>query len=68
MLRIVVQTSDCGMAANIGGHVENTIRTFDIELPELEAYLREHSDKTEMERRYTARNVIGVEVLSKRSS
>jgi hypothetical protein len=64
MLRIIVQTSDCSMAANIGGHVENTVRTFDVDVPELESYLREHKDAPEPQRRYRSRDVIGIELLA----
>ena len=56
MIRVVVETCDAGMAANVGGSVHRTLRTFDIEAPELEAFLRE--------RMYTTshRQVIGVEL------
>jgi len=68
MLRIVVQTSDCGMAANIGGSVETTVKTFDVYLPELEAYLREYDDAKERAKEtklpmYWIRGVAGIEVL-----
>ena len=68
MLRIVVQTCDCGMAANVGGSVESSVKTFDAELPELEAYLREYETaKSDHAAHrcvlYWHRNVIGAEVL-----
>lgn len=58
MIRVVVQTNDAGMAANVGGSVHTTIRTFDIEAPELEAYLREPMGT------YAHRQVLGVETPS----
>jgi hypothetical protein len=33
-----------GMAANVGGSVNSTVKTFDIESPELEKFLREKQD------------------------
>lgn len=55
MLRIIVQTDDANMAAHVGGNVHTTHRTFDVELPELEAFLS-NTDT------YAQRRVIGVEV------
>lgn len=68
MLRIVVQTCDCGMAANIGGSVESSVKTFDVDMPELEAHLREYEDAKERAKdtklpTYWHRCVIGAEVL-----
>ena len=56
MIREVVQTSDAVMAANVGGPVQNRLRTFDVDLPELEAFLREDLGV------YADRQVIGVEL------
>ena len=58
MLRIVAKLDSCGMAANVGGSTLSTFKTFDVELPELEAYLRSCDDQT-----YMHVQVIGVEVL-----
>ncbi len=68
MLRIVVQTSDCGMAAHVGGSVESSVKTFDVHLPELEEHLREYEDAKKISKEtgaptYWHRCVIGVEVL-----
>lgn len=57
MLRIVVETCDAGMAANVGGSVHRSVRTFDIEAPELEAFLGERLPST------SHRQIVGVEVL-----
>lgn len=56
MLRIIVQTDDANMAAHVGGNVHISHRTFDVELPELEAFLRDTANN------YAQRRVIGVEV------
>ena len=56
MIRIVVQTANAGMAANVGGSVYTSLRIFDVELPALEAYLREDQGT------YGHRQVIGVEL------
>ena len=68
MLRIVVQTSDAGMAVNVGGHVEVEVKTFDINAPELEEFLREYADAQTKARNstssiYWSRSVIGVEIV-----
>lgn len=57
MLRIIMVEADAGMAVNVGGPVEVSYRTFDVEIPELEKALR---DKTN---RYRQRSVCGVELL-----
>lgn len=67
MIRIVVQTCDCGMAVNIGGSVESSVKTFDVNLPELEAHLREYEEaqtraKENKRPMYWHRSVIGAEV------
>lgn len=50
MLRIVVITNDGSYGGNIGGPgtpMERSVRTFDIDAPELEAFLRELVGKVE---------------------
>lgn len=54
MIRIIVQTDDCGMACNVGGRVVTQFRTFDVELPAVEAFLREPQGG------YGKRQVIGI--------
>jgi len=44
------------MAVNVGGDVLTTYKTFDVELPEVEAYL------SAMPNQYTERSVVGIEV------
>ena len=64
MIRVIVQTCDAGMAANVGGSVNEEFRTFDIEAPALEAHLREYVDaKKRGETTYWHRNAVGVELL-----
>ena len=55
MIRVIVQTCDANMAAHVGGPVETTFATFDIEAPELESYLRVSPNPG-------LRQVIGVEL------
>lgn len=57
MIRVIVRTDEASMAANVGGAVNTTWRTFDIEAPELEAYLRENVGT------YGQRQCRGVELL-----
>ena len=59
-ITIIVRTDAASMAAHVGGAVETTLRTFTIEAPELEAFLREPKDKNW---EYTIRQVIGIEEL-----
>lgn len=56
-IRIVVQESDAGMAANVGGPVTTIYRTFDVDAPDLVAVMSAscHSYKT--------RSIVGVEIL-----
>lgn len=58
MLRIVIQTTDCAAAANVGGPVCLETKTFDVCLPEVEQYLKAHQTTN-----YSNRQVIGVEIL-----
>ena len=61
-LRVVVQDADRAAAANVGGPVDTSLKTFDIESPELEQYLQQPiKDKWN----YVHRQVIGVEVIVK---
>lgn len=55
-IRVIVRTDNAGMAANVGGSVLSTMRTFDIENAALEAFLREPQDS------YSHRQVVGVEI------
>jgi hypothetical protein len=58
MIRIIIETCEAGMAANVGGSVQTSYRTFDVELPEVEAFLRQVKGSP-----YTERQVLGVELL-----
>lgn len=59
MLRIIVRTDDASMAVNVGGAVHTSFRTFEIDAPELEAFLREPTGKNWS---YAGRHVIGIEL------
>ena len=41
VIRIIAFTADGGMAAHVGGPVEISHQTFDVDIPELEKYLLE---------------------------
>lgn len=62
MIRVIVTIADAGMAANVGGPVEVSARTFDVSAPELEAFLRVPPHE-----KYTSRFVSGVEILEPKS-
>jgi hypothetical protein len=57
MIRIVCSIADASMAANVGGPVQVAMKTFDVDLPELEQWLtkRDHS--------YQERTFTGIEVI-----
>ena len=57
MIRIVVIESDYGAAANIGGPVETTPHTFEIDHPEIERLLGNRG-------KYTTVEIMGAEIFS----
>ena len=68
MIRIVIVTADHGAAANIGGPVESSVKTFDVEAPAVEAHLREFEYAKDQTKRlkqqlWWNRSVAGIEVL-----
>lgn len=60
-IRIIVQTTDRTAAANVGGPVDILVKTFDIEAPELEAFLHAPIKDNWA---YVHRQIVGAEVLS----
>lgn len=58
MIRIIVRSENYGRAANVGGSVDVEYKTFDVDLPEVEAYLREQHTWE------APKQVVGVEVLA----
>jgi hypothetical protein len=65
MIRLIVQTAEAAMAANVGGPVQVSYRTFLIELADLEAYLREPS---KMNWTFTERRLVGAELVEQEDS
>jgi hypothetical protein len=57
VIRIVCTEVDAGAAANVGGPVHVRMKTFDVDIPELEAWLAPVANNT-----YLDRSVAGVEV------
>ena len=62
-LRIIIRTDDASMAANVGGAVLSEFKTFAVDLPEVEAFLR-GPPIIPRQTRYDHRQVVGVELLS----
>jgi len=56
-LRVIVQSISAEAAANVGGQVWSEMKTFDIEAPKLEMFLRAHIPAL------AHREVVGIEVL-----
>lgn len=56
MIRVIVRTCNAEMAAHVGGDVATEFRTFDLDAPALESFLRETVQ-------YGHRGAIGVECL-----
>lgn len=62
MIRIIIRTDDANMAAHVqGACIETEFRTFDIEVPEIEAFMNQ--PRTE-KWQYVSRTIVGVEVLA----
>ncbi|MGY3588061.1 hypothetical protein [Bradyrhizobium sp. USDA 4350] len=59
-LRIIVRTDNAVQAAHVGGAVDTRYRTFDVDLPEIEAFLR---DGGISENSFLIRQVVGVEIV-----
>lgn len=59
MIRIIVREQDASKAANCGGSTEIEYRTFEIEAPALEAYLRESRQPNWT---YVTREIVGSEL------
>lgn len=56
-IRLLVRTDDAAMPSHVGGSVLTTFKTFDVELPEVEAFLSESQGT------YAHRQLVGVEVI-----
>lgn len=56
MLRLIVQIVDTGDACNVGGPVQTRYRTFDVDLPEVEAELR-------TDYKWATRSLVGAEIM-----
>lgn len=61
-LRLIVRTDDGNMAAQIGGGVLVQYRTFDVDLPEVEAFLRAGGSNSGND--YSFRQLVGAEVVT----
>lgn len=60
MIRIVTREINIADAAHVGGPVQETLRTFDVSLPDVEIWLRDNSQ-------WQWRRVIGIELLDERN-
>ena len=65
MIRITVVTTDACRAANVGGPVEVSYRSFDSEAPELEAFMAERDGWSANVKSMCDRTIVGVELLSR---
>lgn len=61
MIRIVCKQLDGVLQANVGGPLVETCKTFDVSLPQLEAWLAKDDLPTS---NYVARIVLGIEILT----
>lgn len=57
-LRIICMDHEFGAAANIGGPTHTAYKTFDVEAPAIEEWLREQAA-------YCQRSIVGVELVEK---
>ena len=58
MIRVIVVSAYAGMAANVGGPVQTEYKTFDIEAPDLEAFVTAQMGSCDQ------RSIVGIEVLN----
>lgn len=58
MIRIILQTNDYGDSGHVGGPPHITVKTFDLEHPEIEEMLSK--------RQWEHTNVIGIQVIDKK--
>lgn len=58
MIRLHLSQTDAGMAANVGGPVRETWKSFDVDLPEVEDWLRATNKMN-----YVERNFHGIELI-----
>lgn len=61
MIRLIVRTDDAGMAAHVGGPVITSYKTFDVNLPEIEALLRGGGSSNND---FSYRVLVGAEVIT----
>lgn len=57
MIRLIMREDDMGHAANAGGPVVTQFKTFDVDLPAVEEWLRQSSGI------YSQRQLAGIELL-----
>jgi hypothetical protein len=57
-IRVIVRLDDIGNAANVGGPVITTFRTFEVSAPELVDYMRAHVGRGS----YMTKTIVGVEI------
>jgi hypothetical protein len=61
VIRIICSETDAGVAANVGGPVTVTYKTFVVDIAQLEEWLKEPTAKKWT---YTERRVHGIELIS----
>jgi len=57
-IRIIVRVDDFSMAANVGGNVQTSYRTFEIDHPQIEALI------TPRQASYSEATVVGAEIVA----
>lgn len=62
MIRIICSETDAGALAHGAGDLERSHKTFDVELPEVEAWLRE--SRPHGTDNYLTRQFLGIELLT----
>lgn len=58
---VIVRWDDTGAASNVGGPVETEYRIFEVEMPEVAAFFREHENS------FSAITILGVAVTREAS-
>ena len=62
MIRIICFENDCSDAANVGGPNKLSMKTFDVDIPEVEAWMEEAFSQGW---KYVTRGFSGIEIIRK---
>lgn len=59
MIRLIIEVSNFGAAANLGGPVDVGYKTFDVDLPDVERFLKNNTST------YSSATLKGIEIIGR---